>query len=92
MGNNPRPTKLQLLFRQLFTIFFEYVLTIATFGIFGLPIPIILLISMSMVFLTKHNQSFHDLCTSTMLVDDYPSNEAVGASNSYTITFVKEEK
>lgn len=92
VGPSSKPSKLQLIFRQLFTIFFEYVLTVATLGIFGIPIPFILLISMSMVFLTKHNQSFHDLCTSTMLVDDYPSNEAVGANNSYMITYFKEEK
>ena len=42
---------------------------------------------MSMVFLNKYNQSFHDFCCSTLLVDDYPVNKGIDEGNKYEITY-----
>lgn len=87
IGNSSRPSKGQIVFRQLFTIFFEYVLSIATLGFIGIPLPITLLVSMSMLFLTKYNQSFHDLCCSTFLVDDYPSSMPMNEGDKYVVIY-----
>ena len=87
VGNDPTPTKGQLIFRQLVTILFEYVLSIATLGIFGVPMPLTLLFSISMVFINKYNQSFHDFCCSTLLVDDYPSDRPINAGEKYEIIY-----
>ena len=87
VGNSPTPSKGQIVYRQLVTILFEYVLSVATFGIFGVPLPITLLFSMSMLFLNKYNQSFHDFCCSTLLVDDYPINKGIDEGNKYEITY-----
>ena len=87
VGNSPTPTKGQMIYRQLVTILFEYVLSVATFGIFGIPLPLTLLFSMCMVFLNKYNQSFHDFCCSTLLVDDYPINKGIDEGYKYEITY-----
>ena len=87
VGNDPTPSKSQIIVRQLITILFEYVLSVATFGLFGIPLPLTLLFSMSMLFMNKYNQSFHDFCCSTLLVDEYPSNKGIDASEKYEITY-----
>lgn len=87
--NNPelKVSKLQILFRQLVLILFEYALTISTIGIFHIPLPIVLIVSIIMVIFTKYNQSFHDLCTQTFIIDDYPYNEAMNANEKYELIF-----
>lgn len=89
---NLTPTKLQILFRQIVLIFFEYVLTISTIGIFGIPLPFVLMVSIVMVLVTKYNQSFHDVCCSTFLIDDYQNNNAMNANEKYEITFINVEE
>ena len=93
IGDNPVPTKLQILFRQLVTIFFEFVMSIATLGFVGIILPITLLISTCMLFLTKYNQSFHDICCSTFLIDEYPNNNPITENEKYEIVYItnKEE-
>ena len=92
VGNGPKPSKSQIVFRQLFTIFFEYVLSISTLGFFGIPLPLTLLFSMSLLFLTKLNQSFHDLCCSTFLVDDYPGSEPINEGDKYEVIYISNEE
>ena len=92
VGNNPTPTKLQILFRQLVTIFFEFVMSIATLGFVGIILPITLLISTCMLFLTKYNQSFHDICCSTFLIDEYPNNKPITENEKYEIVYISSEE
>lgn len=87
VGNSPKPSKSQLLYRQLITVLFEYVLSVATFGIFGIPLPLTLLFSMSMVFIGKYNQSFHDFATSTLLVDDSVDGKPINAGEKFEIKY-----
>lgn len=87
VGNDPKPTKVQILYRQLITVLFEYVLSVATFGLFGIPLPITLLFSMSMLFIGKYNQSFHDFATSTLLVDESLDTKPLNAGEKYEITY-----
>ena len=82
-----RPTKIQILFRQLITVFFEYILSISTIGIFGIPIPIVFIASIILVLLTKYNQSFHDLCSQTIIIDDYPDLGPIDQKDKYEITY-----
>ena len=91
---NTTPTKLQLLFRQLVTVLFEFVLSIATIGFVGVPLPLTLLISMVMLMMSKYNQSFHDFCCSTFLVDEYPNDSPIKENDKYEIIYynVKEVK
>lgn len=88
-----KPTRLQALFRQLVLVLFEYTLTISTIGLFGIPIPIVLIISIVMELITKYHQTFHDFVCQTIVVDD-SSYEKINASERYEITFinVKEDK
>ena len=89
---NAKPSKLQILFRQLITILFEYILTISTIGMFGIPLPIALIVTIILVIFTKYNQSLHDLCASTFLVDDYPNNQPINEGEKYVITYVNVEE
>ena len=82
-----RPSKLQILFRQLVTILFEYMLAISTIGTFGIPMPIALIATILVLLFTKYNQSLHDLCASTFLVDDFPLNQPINEGEKYVITY-----
>lgn len=83
-----KPTRLQIVFRQLVLILFEFILSIATINIFGfILLPITLIISIVMVFVSKYNQSFHDFCCSTFLIDDYPQISSIDEGNKYEILF-----
>ena len=92
IGNEPKPKKLQLLFRQLVTILFEYVLSLSAIGFVGIILPITLLISTCMMFLTKYNQSFHDLCCSTILIDEYPNNNPITENEKYEVIYVNNKE
>lgn len=87
-----RPSKTQILFRQLITILFEYVLTITTIGMFGFPLPIALIATILLVIFTKYNQSLHDILASTFLVDDYPSNQPINEGEKYILTYINVEE
>ena len=84
---NCKPTKLQILFRQLVTVLFEFVLSIATIGFVGVPLPLTLLFSMVLLMLSKYNQSFHDFCCSTFLIDEYPNDSPIKESEKYEIIY-----
>lgn len=92
VGEGPKPKKLQLLFRQLVTILFEYVLSLSAIGFVGIVLPITLLISTCMLFLTKYNQSFHDLCCSTILIDEYPNNNPITENEKYEVIYVNSKE
>ena len=92
VGTSPTPTKLQILFRQLVTIFFEFILSIATLGFVGIVLPITLLISTCLLFLTKLNQSFHDLCCSTFIIDEYPNNNPITENEKYEVIYITDKE
>lgn len=85
------PTKLQIAFRELVYIFFELILSLYTVTMFY-GIPVTLVISLMMVFFTKHNQSFHDLCCSTIVVDDEVIQNNTRESEKIYLTVIEEDK
>lgn len=84
---DPKPTKLQILFRQLITIFFEYILSISTIALIGFPIPVVFIISIVLLLVTKYNQSLHDLICQTIVIDDYPDLGPIDQRYKYEINF-----
>ena len=85
------PTKLQIAFRELVYIFFELVISFYTVTMFY-GIPVTLLASLLMVFFTNHNQSFHDLCCSTIVVDEEPVQNNTRESDKIYLTIIEEDK
>ena len=85
------PTKLQIAFRELVYIFFEMILSFYTITMFY-GIPITLVISLCMVFFTKYNQSFHDLCCSTIVVDDEVVQNNTRESEKIYLTIIEDDK
>lgn len=89
-----KPSKLQILFRQLVLILFEFIFSISFIGLIGFPIPIGLIASILLAIFTKYHQSLHDICSSTILIDDDYINKPIDEGDKYEITYynLKEAK
>ena len=85
------PTKLQIAFRELIYIFFELILSFYTVTMFY-GIPVTLVFSLILVIFTDHNQSFHDLCCSTIVVDDEVVANNTRESEKIYLTVIEEDK
>ncbi|MCI5745225.1 MAG: RDD family protein [Erysipelotrichaceae bacterium] len=87
-----KPSKLQIIFRQLVLIVFELLLTISTIGFFGIPLPLVLILSIVLMIFTKYNQTFHDLCCSTIVIDNEISDKPIDEGSKYSLIFYYEKE
>ena len=49
-------------------------------------------IILSVLFLTKLNQSFHDLCCSTFIIDEYPNNNPITENEKYEVIYITDKE
>lgn len=80
-------SKLQLFFRGLVIIFFEFVISFYAISIIYLPITLI--VSLAMMLFNKRQLSFHDLSCSSIVVNDAPEGN-IPESEKIILTVMEE--
>ena len=86
---NLKPSKIQILFRELSYIFFELLLSLYTTVTFYVPVALIF--SLLMMLFTKYGQTFHDFVCQTIVVDEEPVAFNTRESDKIYLTVVEDD-